>query len=47
MVMISYFEHNNITLKECMELFFSEKGEKSIDTMNTYYSAINNMSKYE
>ena len=41
---ISYFRVENVELKEIMELFFVEKADKSGDTANTYYYAINNMS---
>ena len=42
---IAYFRNDKINLRECIELFFVEKADKSIDTGNTYYSAINNMCK--
>ena len=44
MVAISYFRTNKIDLIDCMELFFSEKKDKSEDTFSTYYYAIQNMS---
>lgn len=44
MVALSYFRAENVELKEMIELFFIEKQDKSQDTSETYWYAINNMS---
>lgn len=45
MVMISYFETNEMSLVDCMELFFNEKKDKSQNTFEAYYYSIQNMSR--
>ena len=45
MVMISYFETNEISVVDCMELFFNEKKDKSQNTFEAYYYSIQNMSR--
>jgi len=44
MVVINYFRTENAELRDVIELFFEEKNDKSKDTAETYYYAINSMS---